>query len=371
MLIEIDEDFEDAILDDSGENLVCLSTLLDASIKGKHFVFARRRTLEFLASCEKLYMPARQNARVLASKYAELASLQRTIQEKLIVSSSVSGVSRIGEQVWRLGADVIAKASLSSCTLLAEDSDDCEFYRISGRHYLSTRKFSGVAVSLSIHGGGGNSTSDQLEAILRERERFCLCITDSDRVAPNAPKKETARQCETVAQDYCWPARHVTLECRELENLMPLAWYEECVPTEAASRYVELRTLSDALGRDFYRYCDLKEGIRYSDIWSMGVGSPGFIFWYDFVRRRVEKFGGQCSCGNDIFDENSQLTDCDCFAIPPLGRNALRWLGERWRSDGHLHRLLKVAERDESLPDWIEIGRRVFEWGLALPPLRA
>lgn len=159
--------------------------------------------------------------------------------------------------------------SFNPSVFVCENSEDSKFYHKIGEWYRQTNNIPINNLKLSIRCGGGNTTREDYEIALSQRD-YTLCIVDSDYRFPN-PKSnnigETAKACRRVLGNYSNSiTRLKVLNCMEAENLIPIEMIRDMYNngTLTAPNNIDIINYIDHCSSEekdmIMKYYDLKEG---------------------------------------------------------------------------------------------------------------
>lgn len=226
MLILIDS----SVVDDGDENtwddetVVALEYLATARREGKHSVIAKRETLNKIRQCSrlsqktrdvytKLYNDSTQKFRSYPSVVKRYIEIVKPWLEPQVVDNS-------GKKIIKVAPGFFKDSKLVQETiLLCENSDDAVLYETIAKVYLIWNNINAQIVC-DRRGGGGNTISSEYINIEQAKKCFCLCIVDSDKIAPDGKLGSTASGLPQ-SDSTCTNTQTVILDCREIENLIP------------------------------------------------------------------------------------------------------------------------------------------------------
>lgn len=248
--------------DDARDALVNLST---AVYEGHHVISCSPQTLgRVLELGDNLGVLAverfRQAKRVLKDSNALKPQMWSyvEVQESGTPPSVVVRSQQVWPIIFRVGLDYFRRSQQAqAASMVGEDERDSKMYQALGAA-MATR-VRGFHCSLNAVAGGGQNTGRTFAA--QAAKGPTLCIVDTDRVAPDAPLKETALE----AQQNYYRLRaenrvadlHI-LPCHELENLLPEQLVLDALPPELERTHgAILRGQCTRLGQ--CDYVDLKE----------------------------------------------------------------------------------------------------------------
>ncbi|MEG4584873.1 hypothetical protein QUA54_06440 [Microcoleus sp. MOSTC5] len=248
------------------ETVLALEILATARREGKHLVIAERKTLKKIARCCRLSEITRnvythlsnhatQNFRSYLSVVKRYIEIVNPCLEPQVVENSGQQIIQVAPRFFN------DSESVQKTILLCENSDDAVFYETIAKVYLIWKKRN-VQIVCEPRGGGGNTISSEYINIQKAKKRFCLCIVDSDKIAPDGNLGSTASRLQTQSDSTCINTQTFILDCREIENLIPNSILSElCSGNQErlkALKYFE--NISSAV--DIRYFLDLKKGTR-------------------------------------------------------------------------------------------------------------
>ena len=161
-----------------------------------------------------------------------------------------------------LAIDFFRKTStIQPPILLCENLDDTKFYFALCREYFGINFIN----TKNGQGAGGSSLADNLENIVNNQDRFCLCIVDSDIKYPNCDDGGTyvAILNKNLVPH---PSFEVyKLNVHEIENLIPIDIISKNTNDNNKRKFANRLKEIDNDG-DILKYYDIKEGIKLASI---------------------------------------------------------------------------------------------------------
>ena len=294
MLILIDS----SVVDDGDENtwddetVVALDYLATARREGKHSVIANIETLKKIAQCSrlsqktrdiytKLYNRSPQNYKSYPSVVKRYIEIVKPCLEPQVVDS-------LGKKIIKVPPGFFNDSKLVQETiLLCENSDDAILYETIAKVYLIWKKNNAqfnAQIVCDRRGGGGNTISSEYINIKQAKKCFCLCIVDSDKIAPDGKLGSTASglfQSDKIAPDGklgstasglpqsdstdCIKTQTFILDCREIENLIPNSILSELLSGNS-QRLEALKILESPSVVEVRCFLDIKQGTRLKEI---------------------------------------------------------------------------------------------------------
>ena len=145
--------------------------------------------------------------------------------------------------------------------LLCENLDDTRFYFALCKEYFGVDMIN----TKNGQGGGGSSTADNLEQIVNNKDRFCLCIVDSDVRYPGCDDGGTyvAILNKHLNQHPSYEVFKLTVH--EIENLIPITIIGKHIK-DKRDRELSKRLIEVDNNGDILKYYDIKEGVKLSAI---------------------------------------------------------------------------------------------------------
>ena len=241
----------------------------------------------------------------------------------------------------------------SQCSLIAENDNDCKFYRHILQWFIC-EKYPNCAITTSfthVNGNGGETPS----AIIKELEKkhVSVCIVDTDVKFPgDKPKKDsTCVKCREVNQQQPFYS-YLELNVHEIENIIPknyLFHIENWEQNANANKNKESfeRICEDP---DIMRYFDIKEGV----LRSQSKGDNYYLFGARCYNKNPEYVN------NMTYEEKYESGDQRIY--PGLSDKALKkvlsWLERRTK-------LTPPILMDFQRENWEMIGALLLDFGIA------
>jgi hypothetical protein len=389
MLILIDS----SVVDDGDENtwddetVVALDNLATAHREGKHLVIADRKTSKKIARCSRLSENKRNVYKHLCNQATQNfrsypSVVKRYIEVKPCLKPQV--VEKSGQKIIEVPPRFFNDSeSIQKTILLCENLDDAVFYETIAKVYLIWKHRNVPIVCVcEPRGGGGNTISSEYINIQKQKKRFCLCIVDSDKIAPDGKLGDTALGLRK-SDSTCTNTQAFILDCREIENLIPNSILSE-LSSGNPQRLEALKILESSSVVEVRCFLDIKQGTRLKEIidaknlkvkdfWQLKLGLiPN-------ISERIDDWcqtHWQCSNNSKKSSKNSKKSNknskekCDCQISLGLGENTLSNTVEYLKRINNPHEIARIVDRSMR-SDWEKIGEVVMDWCIAESPIRA
>ncbi len=363
MWIEVDESLIDIYPALNESQCAALETIVLSVFHGKNALFAKKRTLDWMMN-QGLSAAAKSVCLKVKNRLPEYSSLRDIIGLKVIIVSADKDLAINKFGFWELPLNLLEKNPVSSCSLLTENLSDADIYLIAAEHYKKHHKINGLITELTPVGGGGNQIYPAFMRFVERREGFCLSITDTDRDYPSAESNDTSKSCKTLAEECRWIAAHMDVPARELENILPINIVEDAIFDDrgAVDLHERFEKVKERVSDNSVAllYCDLKMGTKFS--WSTTVhgNHEKTRFWRDFLESKNPPLRAcERSCGDE----------CECFMIDSLGER----VADKFLDFCKKNSVQKQYERmktSANAEQWLDVGKAVFNWGVATPRTR-
>jgi len=373
-----------SVVDDGDENtwdeetVAALEYLATARREGKHSVIAERETLNKIRQCSrlsqktrdvytKLYNDSTQNFRSYPSVVKRYIEIVKPCLEPQVVDN-------LGKKIIKVPPGFFNDSKLVQETiLLCENSDDAILYETIAKVYLIWNNIKAQIVC-DRRGGGGNTISREYSNIKKAKKCFCLCIVDSDKIAPEGNLGSTASGLPQ-SDSTCINTQTFILDCREIENLIPNSILSE-LSSGNPQRLEALKILESSSVVEVRCFLDIKQGTRLKEIidaknlkvkefWQLKLGLiPN-------ISERIDnwcKTHWKCSNNSKKNSKNSK-EKCDCQISLGFGENTLSNTVE-YLQEKTPHEIARIVDRSKH-SDWEKIGQVVMDWCIAESPIRA
>lgn len=354
------------------ETVLALEYLASARREGKHAVMAKRETLKKIAQCSRLSQFAKSTYNKLFNQSTQLLQSYLSAVTKYIeiVNSCYEPevVYNSGKQIIKVAPRFFNDSELVQKTiLLCENSDDAVLYETIAKVYLIWNKIN-VKIVCDPRGGGGNTISSEYINIQKAKKRFCLCIVDSDKTAPDGNLGSTASRLQAQNDSNCINTQAFILDCREIENLIPNSILSELCSGNQ-ERLTALRILENISisAVEIKCFLDIKRGTWMKEI--IHASNPKVKSFWD---TKISLIPSISNCLDDWCKANWQCSnskECKCKISPGFGESTLSNTVE-YLKQKNPHEIAKRV--DQSMhPDWNKIGQLVMDWCIAESPIHA
>jgi hypothetical protein len=357
MLLQFDssiKDFDDSCLRQGR----ALETILGAFQANQHVIFIEMDDCRLLQRrAEKVIsVSSRIALRTLMNRAVEYQSLLGIIEYKIVVyleNEKQNGVVRLGN-VWHVPLQYFSLGGLLQSTILGENDLDAELFIHFARLYQYNLQLSSFLLAGRPKSGGGSGTPKVLTNYLRHEYSPCLCVTDSDKLHPRYQQSGTSRNCSRASQIRNRVVEYISLEEREIENLIPLDLLKKLIPTEGFLREFNSYVLD---GDDFWKYIDIKAGVSLK--WVQKRDPVTQEYWkkaaVSLARRKKNcKF---CKAADGKEEGNA----CYCSKIEGLGNEVLQKV-VAYMEASHPKFASKLLQADTR---WEKLGQIVFDFAIA------
>ncbi len=365
MLIWIDPSITQINWGNNADACSGIEAVFRAFYLGDHFVLSDRSTLTTLKNRVEFSNVTRLTINKIINDLPILGDLKNQVSIKVnVVNNPDIDYIKLTENTWNISLQHLGRTGISKSILLAENLDDASLYIHAGRQYKIANKINAEQSIERAH-GGGSTTPECLQNLTSNEKKFCFCITDSDRECPDDTMGAMAARCKKIASETQAVAKHMDLQVREIENLIPLSFIKEAIPPTHIELWENHEKLI-ACRNDLHSYVDLKEGLQLSRLLSLPNGSPRKQYWMSILDSLTNKalFSSPCDSKNSCIQPI-----CNCIVAngfgPALSKTVLDLLDKQ-----NSHKSLEISKNDSNHEAWESIGRDVFEWGISPKRMR-
>jgi hypothetical protein len=369
MLIWIDSSVLAADLSVDHDACAGIGAIFDAVYRGEHYALGSRQTLATLAEDKNLSVVARKTIFSVCSKISMLGGIVKQISTRINVSHGrVTETMRVSPSEWETPLCDVGAFGIRKTVLLAENIDDARAFEHAARQYQVSSGMGGQ-VSIEKVGGGGSTTPGVFRNNALDERRWCLCITDSDRLCPSSTLDVTADKCSDIAKGKSTVACYVDIVAREIENILPFAFVSEAVPCTHQDKWDWHLNRLCALRPDAHSFCDIKNGISLGKVFSFSLSTPAQTFWESVVAdlKKASALGSGCLDNNECKEQSASL--CRCYVTYGFGEKLLESVVNMLDKQSS-HQSERLIRHDLNRQKWMEVGRYVFEWACAPEKMR-
>lgn len=377
MVIYLDRSLSNVLTGDleaSERDWFLFSDLLSADYNADHSIFIDAQLTADILS----HSPDPRQRRWLMhidSRTTMLASLAAYVDHVLVLASgdlqSLRLPSCIDTKKVVVDWTVFERSMLSKSILLGENLDDCKFYSIIAKYYLSRNRINGYECACEHNGGGGNTTSLTYKNHVLSQHKLCLCIADSDKHfdSPSAPRGNTlsaliAVQRHIEHSNMRFLGKLIALPVLEAENLIPLSVLRCCFSKDCNCQQGLgiLEQFSNFFPDDEHNpalFYDLKKGLRAKHCAS-SVNSETVRYW----RQVFSDMGDEIVTDYDDTPLPDEKKDC-VIRAGISNNNLLRKVIQHIDSPTLAPNLSEIFVDGYLLELWDMIGRAIFTWSCA------
>ena len=371
MLISI----HSSVVDDGHENtwddetVVALDNLATAHREGKHLVIADRKTSKKIARCSRLSENKRNVYKHLSNQATQnFRSYPSVVKRYIEVNPCLEPqvVENSGQQIIKVPPRFFNDSeSVQKTILLGENLEDAVFYETIAKVYLRWKRIN-AQIECDRRGGGGNTISREYINIQKLNKRFCLCIVDSDKIAPNGNLGSTASRLRNSDDPTCIKTQIFILDCRESENLIPNSILSKLYPGNQEK--LEALNIIESISLEVRYFLDIKRGTylnriidernsQIKNFWSAKI--PQILNISDRINNSCQT-NWQCS---------SNSGECQCKISLGFGDKTLSKTVE-YLNDNTPNEIARIVDRSMR-SEWEQIGQVVMDWCIAESPIRA
>lgn len=358
MLLQFDstlKDFDDSCMKQGR----ALEVLLGAFQANQHVIFIEMDDLRALEKRAGGVISASSKValKTLMNRAVEYQCLLGVVEYKIVVyleDDVRKGIIRQGN-TWLVPLQYFAGSGLIQSTILGENDLDAELFIHFGKIYQYKLRLDSFLLVGRPKSGGGSGTPRTLTNHLRHEYSPCLCVTDSDKLHPGFHRSSMSRQCFRAAQIKNRVIEYISLEEREIENLIPINLLKKVVAMDEFLREFGNHILD---GEDFWKYVDIKEGFNLK--WLLKRDLVTQAYWKKagtvFSRRLKScKF-----CANIDADDKAKDA-CHCINISGMGDGVLEKVVS-YMNVNHPKFTIKLLQDDTC---WEKLGQIVFDFTIA------
>jgi len=381
MLIRIDSsiisDEDPCSWDD--ETVLSLERLASARFEGKHSIIGDRETLQKISECTNLSLNARRIYNKISYKSAQFDAYLSAVTKYIevinpCVEPKLQSINCSNKQIIRVGPHFFKDSALSQKTiLLCENLSDAAFYKKIAHVFLIWRRHSivGANIVCDYRGGGGNTIADEFIEIQNQKERICLCIVDSDRIAIGGKIGNTANRIKSESNVNCVITEFLIIDLHEAENLIPNSLLSSLCSSDISKQkaLILLEKIQGSSVSDIRGFLDIKNGTSMKKILDIESLNDK-----EFWNRRLTKIPDifdrvKPYCFSEKYCIESDNKRCCCRISFGFGMNILEQTVKQLNemSDHEVSRKVTGDMREE----WEKIGQIILNWCFAESPIRA
>lgn len=269
MIIKLSKDFINNLHLDQ-YSLTCLDMLMLAYREGRHQIVILPIDVKNIFNIDKLSSTTKTSLlhyyRHFSNQSLELLKLFPCAIEVISSNSSEKCYFEPKTETFfsQVKSSELADSSkIQNTILLGENLSDVELYKLMGNYYINKEKIKYMRIITDDLSGGGNTTDKSYESIFIKRDKFCVCLLDSDkkssesRIGHTAIKVFKFHNSQKSKNHKC--LFYIPTEFHELENLLPIEFYSDYYlknEGDDSNRYA-IKTINSSS----IMYFDYKEGL--------------------------------------------------------------------------------------------------------------
>lgn len=337
--------------------LSALENLGISRAHGKNLVFAKNEDIYDLINNENISLVAKRAFVTAKKEMAFIASLYKEARIKVVLAFdlSLTEISKsIDDGIIYLPVQHAHSLNhFNDAIFLAENIND-------GRFYVEVAKsvqkhfpiFNGVKLNYEIHNGGGSTTATVYD-LIKTTNRFCFCVTDSDRLRPGGSLGSTAAAIYQSDRLNPHPqCAHMIIDVYAVENLFPPLLLDRLYQDspEVKERITKIEAIN---GRASWKYLPLKKGITRHFIFQ---GTSDSSYW----KGEVIAIKGEtltCPSGAICGKEN-----CECYEVPFIPGKSLSLVIEQNLSQPYFLDEFYEKTSMDIKKIWEQICNEVVSW---------
>lgn len=276
------------------EELDCLESIISSHIQSKHFVFATRKGISFLANFSETSRTARKSMKILEIKYPTIHSFLQSLKVKIMVINGVNIFEREENEnstIFKVSLDYFKTSNvLENVKLISENIEDSYFYKEYLNYYKKNIPLGICSVAVEeTEGNGHGITKNSLKKI--QRGNMILIITDSDKKHPTATLGNTSRTLKREYEkfkDYSI-SDLIILDVHEKENLIPYKMYY--IHNTMHKTLKKIEHIEKNIDPNFSCYFDFK----------LGLNSDNFNAYHDEILTSISIIEEEPTKDRDLF----------------------------------------------------------------------
>jgi hypothetical protein len=356
---------------DSDPNVInALDLIAHSRRSGKHIVFGKRDVIKFLASCDLISNTSRAVYRKLyedlPTTFAYLSQVNLLVE--IVLDDVLELIDRGNSKVIRASVKYFSELSiLTETVLLSENHDDVIFYKRLAFAYLKWKNIGNIYIRYDPRSGGGHTTVRDFEMLQASKQRFCLCVLDSDKKAPTLDMGDTAKAVLRI-NDSNQPLCDVcVLSVREVENLIPAIIYREVFGSDAnkinAIDFLEF--IDSSQHSETRNYLDLKKGLKLYKVLKEEPQKQFRIYWLSIAQKFRGQLSSDCrACLDREACAQGSFEKCQCFITLGFGDTIMRKIEEKYLNNDLSSLISELVK-----PEWERLGSIITSWCCASPQM--
>ena len=360
MLLELSDDILTEL--DEQERLA-LELIIHSRRLGYHLLWGSDDLFRHLPDVvTSLSESARATLRQAWARQVQKADLRDSVKCLVTISRAAEPRARTLGEVTQVTLPLSHFRDLctpAESVVLGENVYDARLAIQMARYYQEAHGLLGAKLRYRADGGGGSTTAETFRGY-RDDPRFCICIVDSDAVAPDAPVGRTATGVMALKRQGKPWAQVVILPCRTAENMLCNRMLRIALgrKQEIVERVTELEVLGGVeILRQVRDHCNIKKGTSLKWVYSLEE-EVARRFWLRVVAMQHEVFALQRECTE--CEECLEPTHCQCWIIRGLHGKVLPRCVEA--IEGMKPTEVSSALCEATRPHWTHIGGVVFSW---------
>lgn len=368
MLIILDSSLVDKITNDADIQLV-VERIAQSRHSGHHIVFADEKTLKFLSQCADLSKNARGVYTNLLNGLSQLKSYLKCIDTHVRIVWEQGFLKREeqdNKNIILVSYTNLLDSFFEKTVLLAENLDDITVYAKIAEIYQHNNKLSHINLRYLPQGGGGQEIITAFQAIFDSQDKFCLCISDSDKKSPYDNYGSISNSLSRImdsAESICY---WIPLNVRAIENLFPISFYQDTFDSDRNKRDAIkfLKTINDSSFSNARKYLQMREGLTLFEIFERANKGQQNLhqYWFHVVDGigYLNKFE---NCSSNIQCPKKKKKECECEIWTGFGKETLNNIIEKCIESKSNIQISENINEDLVLKDeWERIGKIILDW---------